>query len=101
MKRVAGLLLALSVALGSASGPCPALRPVNSSTCPPDLDLLDPCDTYGLRDGDLCEGDGECGTSKYLDNCVTDDTRADVYEVVPIEPHRPIPVALVNRHETN
>ena len=80
MIRIAGLLV-ISVALATASAPCPQLRPVNSSECPEDLGL-DPCDTYGLRDGDLCEGDGECGTSNDLDNCVTDDTRADIYAVV-------------------
>ena len=82
MKRaVAALALALTFVVARGGRACPELRAVNRSECPKSLDL-DPCDTYGLRDGDLCEGDGECETDRGLDNCVTDDTRADVYEVV-------------------
>jgi len=59
---------------------CPVLKPLPASECPAsrqDLDIGD-CLTEGLALGDLCEGDGECGTSQYLDNCMT----GDMYVVV-------------------
>ncbi|EGB06937.1 hypothetical protein AURANDRAFT_71870 [Aureococcus anophagefferens] len=36
-----------------------------------------PCDAVGLVPGDFCEGDGECGTDRGLDNCA----EADMYVV--------------------
>ena len=59
----------------------PGLRAARGAECPPDLDLV-ACDAPGLAPGDLCEGDGECGTDTGLDNC--DDARhtgADIYVV--------------------
>ena len=42
-----------------------------------------PCDTPGLGVGDLCEGDGECGTDRKLDNCSNDEAQgADIYRIV-------------------
>ena len=42
-----------------------------------------PCDTPGLGVGDLCEGDGECGTDRKLDNCSNDGALgADIYRIV-------------------
>ena len=63
---------------------CPTLEalPEDSALCPDDLDL-DACDAPGRAIGDLCEGDGECGTDKHLDNCGNaDDRNADIYRVV-------------------
>ena len=63
---------------------CPTLEalPEDSALCPDDLDL-DACDAPGRAIGDLCEGDGECGTDKHLDNCGNaDDKNADIYRVV-------------------
>lgn len=42
------------------------LQPVALYGCPPNPDLA-ACDT--VLAGELCEGDGECGTDKSLDNC--------------------------------
>merc|ERR1711939_1127435 len=48
---------------------CPdELTAISSSRCPSDPDLAT-CDSAGLKYGDLCEGDGECGTNVALDNC--------------------------------
>ena len=41
------------------------------------------CDTPGLGVGELCEGDGECGTEKKLDNCGP----ADIYRIVGSTPN--------------
>jgi len=50
--------------------------------CPAELDLVR-CDDLSLVVGDLCEGDGECGTSNKLDNCHNDEHQdADIYRVV-------------------
>ena len=54
------------------------LRPISSSKCPSDANLLS-CDLAAI--GGLCEADGECGTDKSLDNC--DPGGWDVYEIVP------------------
>ena len=41
------------------------------------------CDGAGVEPGDLCEGDGECGTDNALNNCGADlDLGGDVYRVV-------------------
>ena len=50
-----------------ASG-CPVLEAVALADCPADADIAN-CAAPGLAGGDLCEGDGECGTSNGLDNC--------------------------------
>ena len=61
---------------------CPGLKAVAAEDCPADADRA-PCDDASLRPGDLCEGDGECGTDSDLDNCAHDGARvADVYEVL-------------------
>ena len=49
---------------GESCGIC--LTPIPSSECPLNADLAQ-CDT--VADGELCEGDGECGTVSDLDNC--------------------------------
>ena len=43
------------------------LVPVEASECPSDADLLN-CDTQEVACGELCEADGECGTTD-IDNC--------------------------------
>jgi len=56
---------------------CPAqLTPVSAAECPVVKDIAH-CKT-GLQVGDLCEGDGECGTARDLDNCGRD---WDIYRV--------------------
>ena len=54
---------------------CPVLRALAPAECPRSeagLDIWN-CATVGLVVGDLCEGDGECGTDKGLDNCDSSD----------------------------
>ena len=53
---------------------CPAIR--EADACPEEVDIA-PCDAVGLVPGDFCEGDGECGTDRGLDNC----EEADMYVV--------------------
>ena len=59
---------------------CPILEPLETSECPDDPDDIDiiNCATPGLVSGDLCEGDGECGTLDSLNNCMA----GDLYRVV-------------------
>ncbi|GMH79536.1 hypothetical protein TL16_g08177 [Triparma laevis f. inornata] len=52
---------------GSSCGIC--LHAIPSSECPTDANLLQ-CNHASIGIGDLCEGDGECGTDGSLDNCV-------------------------------
>ena len=42
------------------------------------------CGQVGLDVGDLCEGDGECGTTNGVDNCedAAGDMKADIYRIV-------------------
>ena len=57
--------------------------PAQSDDCP--SVYLPLCDDSSLEVGDLCEGDGECGTDGGLDNCkaiVTKLFHSDVYRVV-------------------
>ncbi|KAH8084401.1 ubiquitin protein ligase [Aureococcus anophagefferens] len=59
----------------------PTPRPVaqpdpTADACPEEVDIA-PCDAVGLVPGDFCEGDGECGTDRGLDNCA----EADMYVV--------------------
>ena len=49
---------------GSSCGVC--LTIIDPEECPLDGDIAD-CSSVGY--GELCEGDGECGTDSYLDNC--------------------------------
>ncbi|KAH8058810.1 hypothetical protein JL720_14000 [Aureococcus anophagefferens] len=61
---------------------CPTLEalPEDSALCPDDLGRRA---ARRAAIGDLCEGDGECGTDKHLDNCGNaDDKNADIYRVV-------------------
>ena len=55
-----------------------SLRPASSSECPSNLDIGN-CESGGLSGGDLCEGDGECGTNTQLDNC-------EGYDIYVVEP---------------
>ena len=52
---------------GASCGLC--LRLLTKDECPPPIHstLLPPCDA--VAPGDQCEGDGECGTDKTLNNC--------------------------------
>ena len=71
------------------SSDCPALEPLpkDSPDCPDELDIA-PCDTPGLKAGEFCEGDGECGTDRTLDNCSNDlISRADIYRIVGSTPN--------------
>ena len=71
------------------SSDCPPLEPLpkDSPDCPDELDIA-PCDTPGLGVGDLCEGDGECGTDRTLDNCSNDlISRADIYRIIGSTPN--------------
>ena len=60
-----------------------------SGSCPAVITNVN-CDTPGLKPGDLCEGDGECGTDKGLNNCDgvnangVPETGADIYMVCPL-----------------
>ena len=71
--------------------PCPCLRLVDSSQCPSaDVgDALPNCD-ISLAVGALCEGDGECYTSRTANNC---NGNQDVYmrceSTVPEPPRAP------------
>lgn len=47
---------------------CPELELVEEVECPDESNLLH-CGSFGLEPGDLCEGDGECGTNPTADNC--------------------------------
>lgn len=59
-------------------GECGHLAPVNASSCP-DNPNLPSCLHVGY--GNLCEGDGECGTTG-IDNCVAIwDLDSDPYDV--------------------
>ena len=50
--------------------------------------MVAPCDTPGLGVGELCEGDGECGTDRKLDNCSNDEAQgADIYRIVGSTPN--------------
>ena len=66
---------------------CPVLSALEPNFCPLTMLELDihNCQTPGLQPGDLCEGDGECGTDPGLDNC--DD--ADMYIVRDAAPYIP------------
>ena len=65
---------------------CPILEPLETSECPGEgavgsevfTDITN-CATPGLAKGDLCEGDGECGTRDSLNNCAAN---GDLYRVV-------------------
>jgi len=68
---------------------CPTLAPLDSSQCPDTFAEanIHNCATPGLVSGDLCEGDGECGTNINLNQCVYINENgsqnvADMYVVV-------------------
>ena len=76
----------------TAAPACPTLVAIDESDCPDNsLSILENCDAVGLAAGDLCEGDGECGTDTGLNNCGS----ADVYRVeggpTPTPTPRPTP----------
>ena len=62
---------------------CGILLPIHSSDCPPNTYsssnpfFLPNCNEVAI--GDLCEGDGECGTNHFLNNCPCGIFRCDVY----------------------
>jgi hypothetical protein len=63
-------------------GGCPALGVAAKESCPGELDLVR-CDAPELQPGDFCEGDGECGTDKMLNNCDDEEYKgADIYVVL-------------------
>ena len=80
--------------LGRDAG-CATLRVIAADECPEtfaELDIAN-CATSGLVVGDLCEGDGECGTDPGLNNCQS----ADMYALVgPVA--APYAVALATVH---
>ena len=65
------VLFALATVATNAAASCPEIEAVASTECPANADMIS-CDTPGLEKGDLCEGDGECGTDDDLDNCEHD-----------------------------
>jgi len=62
---------------------CGILLPIHSSDCPPNTYsssnpfFLPNCNIVAI--GDLCEGDGECGTNHFLNNCQCGIFKCDVY----------------------
>jgi len=91
--RVEGILKSLFPSIGDAG--CATLRVIAADECPEtfaELDIAN-CATSGLVVGDLCEGDGECGTDPGLNNCQS----ADMYALVgPVA--APYAVALATVH---
>ena len=61
------LLWLAAMPLGEACGVC--LELVTSSECPSETEIavLPTCDATHAQ-GDLCEGDGECGTARTANN---------------------------------
>ncbi|KAH8077208.1 hypothetical protein JL720_10173 [Aureococcus anophagefferens] len=59
-------------------------NPTRAPTTPLPTDVQCP-DYVGLDVGDLCEGDGECGTTNGVDNCedAAGDMKADIYRICP------------------
>ena len=70
---LAHLLLVFAALSTAARAQCPAtLEPVLLDGCPGSdaaTEALEQCDDEDLKTGDLCEGDGECGTDTDLNNC--------------------------------
>ena len=60
------------------------LRQVASSECPSDINTLVNCVGVGgnlqIAIGGFCEGDGECGTSNDVDNCVIGSSNYEVWQ---------------------
>jgi len=76
------LVLTLLATRIEARRACPSIEAVDGDECPSNANLA-PCDTPGLEVGDLCEGDGECGTDDDLNNCEHDGSMAaDIYRIV-------------------
>ena len=72
-RRLASILLlhgGHGALLATASAKCPKVEPLprDSEEGPDELDLV-ACDHPSLKVGDMCEGDGECGTDKGENNC--------------------------------
>ena len=95
------LLLAIATTSSTPPLPCPAgtlpcgticlAALTSSSSCPANSANLPSCDAAGLAIGGMCDGDGECATSRSLDNCGI----YDVYQAVAAHPYPPAaPVAL-------
>ena len=67
---------------------CGILIPILDSECPPNIwsinnpALLPNCNNINI--GELCEGDGECGTSHFLNNCECGIFQCDVYKKISI-----------------
>jgi hypothetical protein len=65
---------------------CGILIPILDSECPPNIwsinnpALLPNCNNINI--GELCEGDGECGTSHFLNNCECGIFQCDVYKKI-------------------
>jgi hypothetical protein len=55
------------------------LNAIDPSECPTDALGLRRCDSQYVNFGDLCEGNGECGTDVSLDNCRPSGYYLDVY----------------------
>merc|ERR1719258_695706 len=68
----------------SGIGECGVLVPVQASQCPASGNLSN-CDYVEF--GQLCEGDGECGTAHDLDNC----NQYDIYYKSAITPDHWLP----------
>mmetsp|Transcript_25363 Transcript_25363/g.76171 ORF Transcript_25363/g.76171 Transcript_25363/m.76171 type:complete len:437 (+) Transcript_25363:241-1551(+) len=77
---------------------CKKLQALIPAECPDVTPLVNCADVLGGH-GELCEGDGECGTDKGLDNCIdssnptkadgTPNRGADVYRIVVDKPEEP------------
>eukprot|EP00900_Chrysochromulina_parva_P013270 jgi/Chrpa1/21944/Chrysochromulina_OHIO_Genome00004699-RA len=60
------------------------LEPIPRSQCPPQNVLQVSPNCQAAAFGQLCEGDGECGTSDELNNCGQGDLQFDVYRKVAV-----------------
>jgi len=56
-------------ASGTAAPVCGALTELGSASCPTDTEIAALKNCLDAKFGDLCEGNGECGTNGALDNC--------------------------------
>ena len=62
---------------------CPRLRAATSDECPDDSNVNVACTASLLVVGDVCEGDGECGTDTDLNNCEHyGEMSGDIYVVI-------------------
>ena len=78
---VSGFHLGTSGTSGTSG--CGILMPINSSDCPINTFsinnplFLENCNLVNV--GELCEGDGECGTNHFLNNCPCGIFHCDIY----------------------